>query len=60
MSGGPLRRLLTGALLADASFVIGHRGGGRFDISAIAWAAPRSTSDGLAARLLASSAPRDR
>ena len=40
MKGGPLRRLLTGALLADASFVIGHRGGGRFDISAIAWAAP--------------------
>lgn len=40
MEGGPLRRLLTGAVLADASFVIGHRGGGRFDISAIAWAAP--------------------
>jgi predicted branched-subunit amino acid permease len=40
MSGRPLRRLLTGALLADASFVIGHRDGGRFDISAIAWAAP--------------------
>jgi predicted branched-subunit amino acid permease len=40
MKGGTLRRLLTGALLADASFVIGHRGGGRFDISAIAWAAP--------------------
>jgi predicted branched-subunit amino acid permease len=40
MKGGPLRRLLTGALLADASFVIGHRGGGRFNISAIAWAAP--------------------
>jgi branched chain amino acid efflux pump len=40
MTGGPLRRLLKGALLADASFVIGHRGGGRFDISAVAWAAP--------------------
>jgi predicted branched-subunit amino acid permease len=40
MTGGPLRRLLRGALLADASFVIGHRGGGRFDISALAWAAP--------------------
>lgn len=40
MTGGPLRRLLAGALLADASFVIGHREGGRFDISAIAWAAP--------------------
>src|SRR5215211_63451 len=40
MSGGKLRLLLRGALLADASFVIGHRGGGQFDISAIAWAAP--------------------
>ena len=40
MTGGPLRRLLKGALLADASFVIGNRGGGRFDISAVAWAAP--------------------
>jgi AzlC protein len=40
MTGRPLRRLLRGALLADASFVIGHRGGGRFDMSALAWAAP--------------------
>jgi predicted branched-subunit amino acid permease len=40
MTGGPLRRFLTGALIADASFVIGHRGGGRFDISALASAAP--------------------
>ena len=40
MRGGRLRRLLRGALLADVSFVIGHRGGGQFDISAIAWAAP--------------------
>jgi len=40
MTGGPMRRLLAGALLADASFVIGHREGGRFDISAIVWAAP--------------------
>jgi predicted branched-subunit amino acid permease len=40
MNRGPLRRLLTGALIADASFIIGHREGGRFDISAIAWAAP--------------------
>jgi predicted branched-subunit amino acid permease len=40
MTGGPLRRLVKGALLADASFVIGHRGGGRFDVRAIAWAAP--------------------
>ena len=40
MKEGTLRRLLKGALLADASFVIGNRGGGQFDISAIAWAAP--------------------
>jgi predicted branched-subunit amino acid permease len=40
MRDGTLRRLLKGALLADASFVIGNRGGGQFDISAIAWAAP--------------------
>ena len=40
MTGGPLRRLLTGALLTDASLIIGHREGGRFDISALAWAAP--------------------
>ena len=40
MTGGPVRRLLSGALLADASFVIGHREGGRFDIAAIIWAAP--------------------
>jgi predicted branched-subunit amino acid permease len=40
MTARPLRRFLTGAVLADASFVIGHRGGGRFDIRALAWAAP--------------------
>jgi predicted branched-subunit amino acid permease len=40
MTGGPLRRFVTGAVLADASFVIGHRGGGRFDVSALAWAFP--------------------
>ena len=40
MRDGTLRRLLKGAVLADASFVIGNRGGGQFDISAIAWAAP--------------------
>jgi predicted branched-subunit amino acid permease len=40
MQARPLRRLLTGALLADASFAIGHRQGGRFDVAAIAWAAP--------------------
>lgn len=40
MNAPPLRRLLTGALLADASFAIGHRPGGRFDVPAIAWAAP--------------------
>jgi predicted branched-subunit amino acid permease len=40
MTARPLRRFFTGALLADASFVIGHRPNGRFDIAAIAWAAP--------------------
>lgn len=40
MTGGPLRRFFTGAVLADASFVIGHRGGGRFDVNALAWAFP--------------------
>ena len=40
MTGGPVRRALQGALLADASFVIGHRADGRFDLSAITWAAP--------------------
>ena len=40
MTGRPLRRFLTGSVLADASFVIAHRGGGRFDIRALAWAAP--------------------
>jgi predicted branched-subunit amino acid permease len=34
------RRALTGALLVDASFVIGHRHGGGFDIEALEWAAP--------------------
>jgi predicted branched-subunit amino acid permease len=40
MTGGPLRRLLAGALLTDAAFIIGHREGGRFDVNAIVWAAP--------------------
>jgi len=40
MQGGWLRRLLTGSLLADASFVIGAREGGRFDVAAVAWATP--------------------
>jgi predicted branched-subunit amino acid permease len=40
MTGGLLRRFLRGAVLADASFIIGNRGGGRFDISALIWAAP--------------------
>ena len=40
MEAKPLRRFLTAAVLADASFVIAHRGGGRFDINALAWAAP--------------------
>ncbi len=38
--GGTRRRLTTGALLADASFAIGHREHGRFDIDALRWAAP--------------------
>lgn len=40
MTSRPLRRFLIGALLADASFAIAHRAGGRFDPAAIAWAAP--------------------
>lgn len=40
VQGGARRRLTTGALLADASFAIGHRGHGRFDIDALRWAAP--------------------
>ncbi|HEU4908381.1 MAG TPA: AzlC family ABC transporter permease [Propionibacteriaceae bacterium] len=40
MTGGPLRRFLKGSVLSDASFVIGNRGGGRFDISALVWAFP--------------------
>jgi predicted branched-subunit amino acid permease len=40
MTGGPLRRFLKGAVLSDASFVIGNRGEGRFDISALVWAFP--------------------
>ncbi len=40
MTSGPVRRAAVGALLADASFVIGHRPDGRFDLRAIAWAAP--------------------
>lgn len=40
VSGSRVRRFATGALLADASFAIGHRGGGRFDPAALVWAAP--------------------
>lgn len=40
LTGPVWRRALTGALVADASFVIAHRGDGRFDPAAIAWAAP--------------------
>jgi predicted branched-subunit amino acid permease len=36
----PARRLGLAALIADASFVIGDRGGGRFDPAALAWSAP--------------------
>lgn len=40
LTGRALRRAATGATLADASFVIGHRGEGRFDVAAVVWAAP--------------------
>jgi hypothetical protein len=40
MTGGPLRRFLKAAVLSDASFVIGNRGEGRFDIGALVWAFP--------------------
>jgi len=40
MTGRPGRRILTGALLADASFAIAERGGGKFDPAAVVWAAP--------------------
>jgi predicted branched-subunit amino acid permease len=40
MTSGPLRRLFAGALITDASFIIGHREGGRFDVNAVVWAAP--------------------
>jgi 4-azaleucine resistance transporter AzlC len=33
LRGGRIRRALQGQALADASFVIAHRGGGRFDIA---------------------------
>ena len=35
-----MRRFLKGAVLSDASFVIGNRGEGRFDIRALVWAFP--------------------
>lgn len=40
MTGGPLRRVAAAASLADASFAIGSRGGGRFDVPAIVGAMP--------------------
>src|SRR4029078_11957961 len=40
MTISPVRRFLTGATLADASFAIAHVGGGRFDPARIVWAAP--------------------
>lgn len=39
MTSGPARRAAVGALVADASFILGHRFDGTFDIRAIAWAA---------------------
>jgi predicted branched-subunit amino acid permease len=40
MNSRPVRRAAVGVLLADASFAIGHRSSGRFDVTAIAWAMP--------------------
>ena len=35
--GSAVRRAVSGALLADASFAIAHRGEGRFDIETLEW-----------------------
>jgi predicted branched-subunit amino acid permease len=40
LSGGVLRRALTGMLVVDASFALAHRGEGRFDPQTVIWAAP--------------------
>jgi predicted branched-subunit amino acid permease len=40
LMGSPLRRVLTGTLMVDASFALAHRGGGRFDPQVVVWSAP--------------------
>ena len=40
LSGSPLRRAATGALVVDASFALAHQGEGRFDPVTVRWAAP--------------------
>ena len=40
LSGSPLRRAATGALVVDASFALAHKGEGRFDPGTVLWAAP--------------------
>ena len=40
LTGGRLGNAATGAVLADASFALAHRAGGRFDPSALRWATP--------------------
>jgi predicted branched-subunit amino acid permease len=40
LSGGPLRRAGTGALMVDASFALAHQGEGRFDPVTVVWSAP--------------------
>jgi len=40
LSGSPLRRAGTGALVVDASFALAHKGEGRFDPVTVVWAVP--------------------
>ena len=40
LSGSPLHRARTGALMVDASFALAHEGEGRFDPVTVVWAAP--------------------
>jgi predicted branched-subunit amino acid permease len=40
LRGGALSRVGAGATLTDASFAVAHRGRGRFDVEALAWALP--------------------
>ena len=50
--GDARRRLTTGALLADASFAIGAREQGRFDVDALRWAAPAQWTAWLSGTVL--------